>query len=292
MSAGGRIVEGVVETARLPLWALRASPAAAAKPAPPRALLLGGSNFDLRLKRGFLDTALVDVCDVVAYEPRGLGRSGRPAGAWTMADYADDAAALMDALGWRDAAVIGESFGGMTALHLALRHADRVTRLALISATAGGAGGASYDISTYLEKTPRDAARDQLILQDTANAELQHVDPDAFAARLEARLAFDTAFRDPSVFSGGYARLLAARRGHDVWDRLGRITAPVDVIAGRRDGQAPLAAQRRMAERLPRARFRAYPGGHGIAFTDPQVMRDLLNSWDKAATVDAGFGSG
>lgn len=133
--------EGPVETHRLILHTLRSAPNRPAR----RVLILGGSNFDLRLKRQFLDTPLANQFEILTYEPRGIGRFRQPDGARTMKDYAVDAVALMDAVGWDRVNVVGESFGGMTALHLAYQFPERVARLALASTTAGagGAGGGS-----------------------------------------------------------------------------------------------------------------------------------------------------
>ena len=139
MRAEPKLREGPIATDRLTLYALRSTP----KRPEGRVLLLGGSNFDLRLKRQFLTTNLAARFEILTYEPRGIGRTEQPEGAWDMADYAADAAALMDAVGWDQADIVGESFGGMTALHVCHLFPDRVARVAVISATAGGRGRGS-----------------------------------------------------------------------------------------------------------------------------------------------------
>lgn len=270
-----QIIEGPVATERLRLFTLRSTP-----PQPRgRVLLLGGSNFDLRLKRQFLDSALAAQFEIATFEPRGIGKTEQPEGVWQMTDYASDAIAFLDALGWASADVVGESFGGMTALHLALLAPERVERLAIASAVAGGQGGASFDIAAFLGLPPTEAAAQALCKQDTANIALQHSDPSAFQQRLDARLAFEAAFAKPSVESGGYARLLAARAAHDVWDRVPEIAHETTVITGTRDAQAPPAAQRALADRLPNGRHWRYDGGHGAAFSEAAVMEDLCASW-------------
>lgn len=65
----------------------------------------------------------------VTYDRRGTLRSGRddwPGGG--SAQHADDAAALLEALGLRDVVVFGGSSAGIVALRLALRHAALVRR--------------------------------------------------------------------------------------------------------------------------------------------------------------------
>lgn len=269
------ITEGRCETARLALHVVRSTPTAPKG----RVLLLGGSNFDLRLKRGFLATDLAAHYDIATYEPRGIGRSDQPPGDWSMHDYAADALALLDTLGWARADVLGESFGGMCALHLAQLAPGRVGRITIASATAGGAGGASADIAPFLDMPRADAAKAALILQDRGNADLRATDPDVFAARLMDRIAFEDAFADPSVTSGGYARLLAARAAHDVWDALTDLPHDMLILAGTRDDQAPLRHQRAMADRLPRATFRSFEAGHGLAFTHPPAMKAVMDHW-------------
>jgi len=96
-------------------------------------LAISGSRGDLRRKPNLLESPLAKTFDVLAYDQRGLGRTSKPNKAYSMADYADDAAALLDAVGWERVRVVGVSFGGMVSLELVLRHPDRVTKLALFA---------------------------------------------------------------------------------------------------------------------------------------------------------------
>ena len=54
---------------------------------------------------------------------------------YRLEDMADDAAAVLDALGWRSAHIVGHSMGGIIAQTLAIRHPDRVRSLTCISST-------------------------------------------------------------------------------------------------------------------------------------------------------------
>lgn len=88
-------------------------------------MLIGASDEDAEFYRGIADRLAAD-CEVVTYDRRGTGRSGRqgwPAGS---ARHADDAAALIGALGMKDVTVLGASAGGLVALGLATRHPDLV----------------------------------------------------------------------------------------------------------------------------------------------------------------------
>src|SRR3989344_9159077 len=110
----------------------------------PRLLFISGTGGDLRVQPNVFDSPLARAFDLVAYDQRGLGRTNKPDVPYSMADYADDAAALLDHVGWEEALVLGVSFGGMVAQELVLRHPSRVTRLVLACTSPGGEGGASY----------------------------------------------------------------------------------------------------------------------------------------------------
>jgi esterase len=84
--------------------------------------------------------ALARLGRVIAYDRRGCARSERPEPyeRTSVAEQADDAAALLDALGAAPAVVIGRSYGGAVAVDLALRYPDLVRALVLLEGDALG----------------------------------------------------------------------------------------------------------------------------------------------------------
>lgn len=274
MPEASTVTEGSLKTAQLRVHHLHT---ANADPEAPRVLFLGGSNFDLRLKRSVLDSGLAHRCTLLTFEPRGIGRTEHPDGEWVMLDYARDALAVMDAMGWQDAIVVGESFGGMTALHLAALAPNRVTAMVIASATAGGPAYRSFDISTFLALPRQEAAVQALCLQDSRNIALREDNPEAFASLLAQRVQFEAGFATPSIDSGGYARLLDARRDHDCTDMLAGISTPTCVLAGRFDRQARPEAQKALCDALPNATFHQFEAGHGVLFTCPEATETALD---------------
>ncbi len=77
----------------------------------PRLLFLSGVCGDLRNKPNVLDSILTEHFEVLAFDQRGTGRTDKPEEPYTLVDYAEDAVALMDALEWPSARVMGVAFG-------------------------------------------------------------------------------------------------------------------------------------------------------------------------------------
>lgn len=267
--------EGRIATRRLALFVCRAGHGLPL-------LFLGGSNFDMRLRKAVFSSALTDHFEVVAFEPRGLGRSDQPSGNWTMQDYADDACALLDAIGWQRVCVVGESFGAMTAMELAIRYPQRVAKLCLMAGSSGGAGGSSYPIEQFLSLSPRARAVAALRVHDLRFDALLRDDQAAAEARIADRIAADAALLGDPSNARGYPRLLAARATHDVHARLGDIDAPTIVMSGVHDGQAPLRNARALADAIAGAQLLSFDGGHSFAFDTPRPVEQLLTCWAPA----------
>lgn len=70
---------------------------------------------------------------VIAFDVRGHGRSGKPAGPYRMQQFADDAAYLLRVLGAIPAHIVGISMGGMIAYQLAVSHPEVVRSLVLVN---------------------------------------------------------------------------------------------------------------------------------------------------------------
>jgi 3-oxoadipate enol-lactonase len=94
--------------------------------------------------------------DTVAADQRGLGRTEVPPGPYCMADYAADALALADHVGWATFALVGVSFGGMVAQEVAVTAPGRVHRLALLCSSPGGPDAASYPLETLEDLSPEE----------------------------------------------------------------------------------------------------------------------------------------
>jgi 3-oxoadipate enol-lactonase len=233
----------------------------------PPLLFISGTGGDLRNKPNVFDGPLAKAFDVLAYDQRGLGRSRKPDNPYAMANYADDAAGLMDAVGWPSAAVIGVSFGGMVAQELALRHPARVERLCLACTSPGGAGGASYPFHDIQHLAGEARAKFLIPVSDTRrDAAWAAANPDAYAQLVELGAA--NPFAGEPGRAMGARRQLEARADHDTWDRLGQIACPVLIAAGRHDGIALPATQERMAARIPGARLQFFEGGHLFMIQD------------------------
>jgi len=238
-------------------------------------LFISGTGGDLRVKPNVFDGPLAKSFDLVGYDQRGLGRTSKPDVPYTMADYADDAAALMDALGWASAKVVGVSFGGMVAQELVLRHPAKVERLVLGCTSPGGAGGASYPFHEIQHLKGEDRARHLIPVSDTRrDAAWAAANPETYA-QFVAMGAADPYAGEPGREMGA-RRQLEARAEHDTWDRLEQIRCPTLIAAGRYDGIALPETQERMAGRIPGAQLQFFDGGHLFMIQDRAALPAMI----------------
>jgi len=230
-------------------------------------LFISGTGSDLRVRPGIMDGPMPKHFDLLAYDQRGLGQTSKPDQPYTMADYADDAAALMTAIGWDSAHVVGFSFGGMVAQELAIRHPKRIRRLVLGCTSPGGAGGASYPFHEIGHLQGEARARHLIPISDTRRDDAwAKANPDQYAQFI-AMGAADPYAGEPGHLMGAQ-RQLEARAAHDAWDRLPWIDCPTFIAAGRFDGVAKPETQERMAARIPGARLQFFDGGHMFVIQD------------------------
>jgi 3-oxoadipate enol-lactonase len=240
----------------------------------PRLLFFNGSGSTLATSRALIDL-FTPHFDVLAHDQRGLGETSIPPGPYAMADYAADAGALLDAVGWERCRVVGVSFGGMVAQEFAVTWPARVERLALLCTSPGGAGGASYPLHE-LESLPEDErlARGLELLDSRFSPSWLAEHPSDRA--LVEMLAERTRGEKSDEQRRGEREQLEARRNHDVTDRLGNVTSPTLVACGRYDDIAPVPNSEAIAARVPGAELRIYKGGHAFFAQDAAALPDIL----------------
>jgi 3-oxoadipate enol-lactonase len=244
-----------------------------------RVLSISGTGGDLRHNPIRGKGALEQNFEVLMYDQRGLGQTSKPDEPYTMADYADDAAALLDAVGWDQCHVVGVSFGGMVAQNLVARHPERVLRLVLACTSPGGEGGSSVDLRTLEGLTPDERQRRSMALLD-GRVDLSTdppTMPDGFAELMAMISTSYASTPADDVSQMGARRQLDARASHDVWDALPSIRSATLVIGGRDDLLAPAANHERMAARIPGARLVLCEGGHLFMLQDPTAWPTIVD---------------
>ncbi|MBI5288049.1 MAG: alpha/beta fold hydrolase [Chloroflexi bacterium] len=203
---------------------------------------------------------------VIVFDPRGAGRSDDGPPTMLMKDFADDAAALLDALGVDSAHVFGTSFGGMVAQHIALEHPARVRRLVLACTTAGGSAHVLPPAENMLKFMAASEITDPVAAMRSTYF-LNY--SDGFAAEYDALLA-ERALANQHLRSTpeGRAGQLNAVQNHDTATRLSEIQHPTFVAHGTDDGTVPVENGRALAAAIPNADLRLYPGGRHLFFTE------------------------
>ncbi|GAA2892390.1 alpha/beta hydrolase [Streptosporangium fragile] len=194
----------------------------------------------------------------------GSGGAGQP---YDLGDIADDAAAVLDALSLARAHVLGTSFGGAVAQHLALRHPERVRSLILVATTASSA-----PVRAYLARSDSMTAdeRRQWTLDGAVSPAGQR------DAALVERVRAGLVERAPDQ----RARRLGALATHDTTAEVGRIAAPTLVIHGDDDPVMPLSSGEFLATTIPGADLAIIEGGrHALAFEYRSRVAELVRTF-------------
>jgi 3-oxoadipate enol-lactonase len=239
----------------------------------PRVLFFNGSGATLKGTELLL-RSLSKECEVLAHDQRGLGLTSIPEGPYTMAQYAADAAALLDHVGWKTCVVIGMSFGGMVAQEFAVTFPERVERLALLCTSAGGSAGSSFPLHELSVLSTKERAEKMVTINDTRFTPEWLATHSADAQMINMFNDFAAIPKDSEVIRGEHLQL-EARKYHDVVDRLHRIVAPTFIAAGKFDGLAPSVNSEAILELIPDATLSVYEGGHILLAQDPAAIREI-----------------
>ena len=185
---------------------------------------------------------------------------------YTLADMADDAVGVLDALGIASAHVCGASMGGMIAQQMAVRHPQRVRSLLLMMTSSGARRlpQARPQVRRALLSRPKSgdkaAAEAHLVrLFHLIGSPGYPPDPERLRQRIHDSVA--RAWRP----AGTTRQLVAVVADGDRTPLLGRIAAPTCVVHGRDDPLIPVAAAHDLVVHIPDSTVDIVPGmGHDL----------------------------
>jgi pimeloyl-ACP methyl ester carboxylesterase len=237
---------------------------------PPLVMIMGLSGSMDAWPPSFID-GLAARRRVIVFDNEGIRRSsGRPAGL-TIARMARRTAALIRALRLGRPDVLGWSMGGMIAQSLARQRPRRVRRLVLCATAPGNGGGTAPAPDVIIELANPGTSQASLF------SYLFPTDPAAGEAFARGIASYPNAnpSAPPEVVQAQFGATATWLIGQDPTGRpLSRLRLPVLVGGGALDRILPVANQRYLGRRLPRARLKIYPdAGHGFLF---QHQRDWL----------------
>lgn len=220
---------------------------------------------------------LTDSYRCISYDPRGAGDTTAPAPPWTMADYAADCAAVIDAFAGGHAVICGLSLGGLVTQQTAIDFPEKV-RLAIPMGT-----------SAYIDGFTRDWMQAEIDLRKDGI-----VLPDYFLAPHYAVYAFPAkALHEPELWEQIKASYTTRFRDRDPQDTIDQWEAclefdcreglktcpvPIHVIAFSEDVQTAPIMCKVVSDLAPYGIFHEIPGLGHVSMTrhKPDIVADKL----------------
>ena len=212
---------------------------------------------------------------VISPDLRGFGASDVSPGIVTMEDYADDLAALLDALRIEKAVFCGLSMGGYIGLQFVQHYPERLAGLILCDTSA---------VADNEEAAKNREATSINVLKEGTTELAKDMLPKLFApATLEAGGEEVTSMR-AVMESARPEGVAAALRGMavrpDSREILGSIDVPTLVIVGEHDTISPVDEMRAMADAIPGAKFVVIEGaGHMAPLEKPEAVNQAIGAF-------------
>lgn len=208
----------------------------------------------------------------IAHNARGVAPSSAPPGPYSAADLADDAAALLDALGLDDAVVVAYSMGCYVTQELIARHPGRVRATALVAGLQPSpigelVGRMEIGLLDAYGTIPEDVMTFEQLVTTLHPALLQ--DPASVRGWSDILASSGQVWTDDVGLRGN---LMASydwiTAGEPTAERLAAIDVPTLALAFEHDLFFPPEGCRTAAATIPGARFGVVDGvGHGGFFT-------------------------
>jgi pimeloyl-ACP methyl ester carboxylesterase len=241
----------------------------------PPLVFVHGATGESRVWQPQLD-GLSDEFTVVAWDEPGAGRSSDVPHGFTLEDYADALAAVIEDVGLGPANVAGLSWGGTVTLELYRRHPDRVATLLLLDTYAGWKG-------SLPEKEARARVAGVRAMLEAAPGEFDPVLPGLFAGDPPAEFVPLLMELAASVRPATLLRQATVMGDADQRDLLPQIDVPTLLLWGERDARSPLDVARQFADAIPHAELVVIPEcGHVSNLERPAEFNEAVRRFCRA----------
>lgn len=217
----------------------------------------------------------------IALDNRGVGRSDKPAGAYDLEQMADDAIAVLDAVGVDAAHVVGLSMGGAISQILALKYPGRVRSLTLVATACR-----NHPWREDLLRSWADLAATEGMSAMSKEAARWVIGPRSFRRVLPA-LGWlgPLSFLNPAAAFVSQVNAIV-RTPNDLNSALRDISCPALVVVGNQDILTPRGDAEEIASLIPTAELVIISGGaHGLtvehATTFNRILLDFLKRSEK-----------
>ncbi len=199
-----------------------------------------GTN--LHMWDGQVEAATARGFRVIRYDQRGHGKSGAPAGDYTMERLGLDVIDLLDALKIDKTAFCGLSMGGMAGIWLAMNHPRRFGRMAHCNTAVWIPPREVWDerIRTVLSDGMKPIA--DSVIERWFTPAFRQAEPGEMN-RIHAMVL--------ATKPAGYAGCCAAIRDMDMRDFLGTVESPSLVVIGAHDPSTPPERGQYIVEHIP-----------------------------------------
>ena len=224
-------------------------------------------------------SAMVERCRCVAWDYRGLGESAATP-PFTVDQYADDLAALLDQLHLDKIVLVGCSMGGYVSLAFWRRHAKRVRALVLADTRAGAdtaEGLAKREEQIAQARNEGATAVANALIQGVVGKTTREKQPDTYDAvhRMMAQAPVD----------GIVAAIEAMMHRPDSTPLLASIDVPTLVVVGDQDVLTPVKEARAMHEQIRGSRLEVIAqAGHLACLERPAAFNHVLTEFLGALT--------
>jgi pimeloyl-ACP methyl ester carboxylesterase len=182
----------------------------------------------------------------------------------------------------RDLRLIGNSVGGFAAARLAIRHPGRVAGLVLVD----NGGFVSNPIARTFMRVLGTPAVTKRVMPRVVKSYMQPKTPSdhAIVQRTVARA------RTPegAALAASMWRSFATPE-HDLREQAGSLTAPTQIVWGKRDTAAPLWGGRATHKLLPQSAFEVLDTGHVVFSSEPEAFLRVVEPFLASLPVDPSF---